>query len=200
MHFRVKRRSIRRALHGLRGERHQRPSPPVPPSATQLPASPFPSCNYLHRVVGGKRGRISCCRAASPTTSRSWRRSAVLPRRTHGFAQPPSRVWWGGLMAADAAAKPGFEPRRSRGSIFPRQPCAADERAVALNRAFTKDRGALRGYTDKIDPAKKTVASRCLMLHRLFPLANAYFSRLGYTVLPARHHRAGPPGTGERAR
>ncbi|MFR7733994.1 MAG: acyl-CoA dehydratase activase-related protein [Collinsella sp.] len=58
-------------------------------------------------------------------------------------------------------------------------------RAVALNRAFYKKTEELcDGYTDKIDPAKKTVGiPRCLMLHRLFPLANAYFSRLGYNVL-----------------
>ena len=42
----------------------------------------------------------------------------------------------------------------------------------------------LKGYDGRIDPAKKTVGvPRCLMLHKLFPMANVFFRELGFNVL-----------------
>ncbi len=42
----------------------------------------------------------------------------------------------------------------------------------------------LRGYNPTIDPAKKTIGvPRCLMLHKLFPMANTFFRELGFNVL-----------------
>ena len=41
----------------------------------------------------------------------------------------------------------------------------------------------LKGYDGRIDPAKKTVGvPRCLMLHKLFPMANVFFRELGFNV------------------
>lgn len=42
----------------------------------------------------------------------------------------------------------------------------------------------LKGYTGKIDPAKKTVGVPfVLMIHKFFPMANAFFTSLGYNVV-----------------
>ncbi len=42
----------------------------------------------------------------------------------------------------------------------------------------------LEGYTGKIDPKKKTVGvPYVLMIHKFFPMANAFFTSLGYNVL-----------------
>ena len=46
------------------------------------------------------------------------------------------------------------------------------------------DRLLLNGYTGKRDPGKKTVGIPfVLMIHKFFPMANAFFSSLGYNVL-----------------
>ena len=42
----------------------------------------------------------------------------------------------------------------------------------------------LEGYDPQRDPAKKTVGiPRALMLHKLFPMANAFFKQLGFNVV-----------------
>ena len=44
-----------------------------------------------------------------------------------------------------------------------------------------------QGYTGELDPEKKTVGiPRALMLHKLFPMANAFFKALGFNVLLSR--------------
>lgn len=61
-----------------------------------------------------------------------------------------------------------------------------DRAAVKANRCFFRktEELFLEGYDPTIDPAKQTVGiPRCLMLHKLFPMANAFFSHLGYNVL-----------------
>lgn len=63
---------------------------------------------------------------------------------------------------------------------------AADAEAIAANRAFFRrvDELYLEGYDPARDPAKKTVGiPRCLMMHKLFPMANAFFRTLGYNVV-----------------
>ena len=42
----------------------------------------------------------------------------------------------------------------------------------------------LRGYDPSIDPTKKTIGiPRCLMIHKLFPMANVFFRELGFNVV-----------------
>lgn len=63
---------------------------------------------------------------------------------------------------------------------------AIDPDQIALNRKFFQktEEFYLEGYDSRIDSAKKTVGiPRCLMLHKLFPLANAFFKTLGYNVV-----------------
>lgn len=148
--------------------------------------------NYLHRVVGGKRvgshivlqGGVAY-NPAIVEAFRSFYPDALTVSPNFAISGAVGAA----LMAADAAAKPGFELTAFKGFDLSGTTAAGrgvDEHAVALNRAFYKktEELFLEGYTGKIDPAKKTVGiPRCLMLHRLFPLANAYFSRLGYNVL-----------------
>ena len=57
---------------------------------------------------------------------------------------------------------------------------------VDANRAFFRktEEFYLEGYDPARDPAKKTVGvPRCLMLHKLFPMVNAFFRQLGFNVL-----------------
>lgn len=57
---------------------------------------------------------------------------------------------------------------------------------VEANRAFFRktEEFYLEGYDPARDPAKKTVGvPRCLMLHKLFPMVNAFFRQLGFNVL-----------------
>lgn len=57
---------------------------------------------------------------------------------------------------------------------------------IEANRAFFRktEEFYLEGYDPARDPAKKTVGvPRCLMLHKLFPMVNAFFRQLGFNVL-----------------
>ncbi len=61
-----------------------------------------------------------------------------------------------------------------------------DPAEIAANRAFFHkvDEMFLEGYDPTRNPAKKTVGiPRCLMLHKLFPMANAFFKQLGFNVV-----------------
>lgn len=61
-----------------------------------------------------------------------------------------------------------------------------DPEEIAANRAFFHkvDEMYLEGYDPVHDPAKKTVGiPRALMLHKLFPMANAFFKQLGFNVV-----------------
>lgn len=57
---------------------------------------------------------------------------------------------------------------------------------IEANRSFFRQSKEfyLEGYSDHIDPSRKTVGvPRALMLYKFFPLANAYFRHLGYNVV-----------------
>lgn len=61
-----------------------------------------------------------------------------------------------------------------------------DPEEIAANRAFFHkvDEMYLEGYDPVRDPAKKAVGiPRALMLHKLFPMANAFFKQLGFNVV-----------------
>ncbi len=62
----------------------------------------------------------------------------------------------------------------------------ADEKELAENYRFyarTKEL-FLENYDGKLEPGKKTVGiPRCLMMHKLFPMANGFFTSLGFQVL-----------------
>lgn len=75
----------------------------------------------------------------------------------------------------------------------------AQNSEIARNIAFYEqaDKLLLEGYTGQIDPDKKTVGvPYVLMIHKFFPMANAFFSALGFNVVrptrQARRHSAFP--------
>ncbi|WP_322155382.1 acyl-CoA dehydratase activase [Paratractidigestivibacter sp.] len=148
--------------------------------------------NYLHRVVGAK-----------PVGSHIVLQGGVAynPAIVEAF-----RAFWGdvitvspyfavsgaagaALMAGEKATEPGFSGTAFKGFDLAgsgRTAPEVDQAQVALNRAFyaRTEELFLKDYDGSRDPAKKTVGiPRCLMLHRLFPLANQFFSQLGYNVV-----------------
>ena len=148
--------------------------------------------NYLHRVVGAKhvgshivlQGGVAYNPAIVEAFRAFWGDSVTVSPH---FAV--SGAVGAALMAAEEAAKPGFEGTAFKGFDLAggeRTAPEVDQEQVALNRAFyaRTEELFLKDYTGERDPAKKTVGiPRCLMLHRLFPLANQYFSKLGYNVV-----------------
>ncbi len=148
--------------------------------------------NYLHRVVGAKpvgahivlQGGVAYNPAVVEAFRAYWGDAVTVSPH---FAV--SGAVGAALMAAEKAAEPGFEGTAFKGfdlARSSRQAHEVDQEQVALNRAFyaRTEELFLKDYTGERDPAKKTVGiPRCLMLHRLFPLANQFFTQLGYNVV-----------------
>ena len=144
--------------------------------------------NYLHKVVGSKRvgerivlqGGV----AYNPGIVAAFQ-SACGGRVTVNPYFAISGAYGAALMAQEAV---GTAPSRFRGYDFDDAPQTAkgSDRQIQQNKAFFgKARELLlEGYTGEIDPRKKTVGvPYCLMIHRFFPMANAFFQSLGYNVL-----------------
>ncbi len=148
--------------------------------------------NYLHRVVGAKpvgehivlQGGVAYNPAIVEAFRAFWGDAVTVSPH---FAV--SGAVGAALMAAEKAAEPGFEGTAFKGFDLAgssRQANEAGQEQVALNRAFyaRTEELFLKDYSGERDPAKKTVGiPRCLMLHRLFPLANQFFMQLGYNVV-----------------
>ena len=148
--------------------------------------------NYLHRVVGSKRvgehivlqGGVAYNPAIVEAFRTFWGDAVTVSPH---FAV--SGAVGAALMAAEKAADPAFEGTAFKGFDLTGASGGArevDRAQVALNRAFYARAEALflKDYMGGRSAAKKTVGiPRCLMLHRLFPLANKYFSQLGYNVV-----------------
>lgn len=148
--------------------------------------------NYLHKVVGSKPvgskvvlqggvafnpGIVAAFRAlcGDEVTISPW------------FAV--SGAVGAGLMALEAhAASPGCFFTSFRGLDLSGEGFSGariDPGQVKANRAFYRrsEELFLEGMDSAIDPAKKTVGvPRALLMHKLFPLANAFFHHLGYNV------------------
>lgn len=149
--------------------------------------------NYLNKVVGGKPvGRRVVLQggvAYNPAIVAAF-------RQFYGEALTVS-PWFavsgavGAALLARELLRAGGLPEGTAFRGFSLERPARARRAVsreevAANRAFFRKSAALylEGYDPTIDPRKKTVGiPRCLMLHKLFPLANAFFRQLGYNVV-----------------
>lgn len=143
--------------------------------------------NYLHKVVGSKPvgqhivlqggvdynpGIVAAFQSAygdrvqvSPVFSISGAYGAALLAR-EAVGDAPSR-----FVGFDSPAK-GAEDSRSA--------------EIQKNIDFYKqaDKLLLEGYTGKRDPRKKTVGVPfALMIHKFFPMANAFFTSLGFNVV-----------------
>ncbi len=143
--------------------------------------------NYLHKVVGSKHvGQHIVLQGGvdyNPGIVAAFQ-SAYGSRVQVNPCFSISGAYGAALLAQEAV---GQAPSRFIGFDSPAQ-LADDSRSAEIqkNIDFYKlaDRLLLDGYTGKRDPAKKTVGVPfALMIHKFFPMANAFFTSLGFNVI-----------------
>lgn len=144
--------------------------------------------NYLHRVVGTKRvgdhivlqGGVNYNAGIVAAFKQIYGdRVTVSPWFAVSGAVGAALLAW--EAGVDQTAFRGFD--LSGGCAKKKRVDAAE---IERNRAFFHqgEELMLEDYTGKIDPAKKTVGvPRCLMIFKLFPLVNAFFTQLGFNVV-----------------
>ena len=143
--------------------------------------------NYLHKVVGSKpvgqhivlQGGVDY----NPGIVAAFQ-SAYGDRIQVSPVFSISGAYGAALLAHEAV---GDAPSRFVGFDSPAQD-AEDSRSAEIqkNIDFYKqaDKLLLEGYTGKRDPRKKTVGVPfALMIHKFFPMANAFFTSLGFNVV-----------------
>lgn len=147
---------------------------------------PVGSRPVLQGGIAYNRGIVAAFRAAfgqelvvSPCFSVSGAYGAALLARERA-RQPGFASTFCGIEEAPGKRSCGAASER-HGSPIPAHP--AKERSLD---AAPRD-PLLDGYDGTIDPRKPTVGIPfALMIHKFFPLANAFFSELGYNVLLSR--------------
>ena len=143
--------------------------------------------NYLHKVVGSKpvgqhivlQGGVDY----NPGIVAAFQ-SAYGDRVQVSPVFSISGAYGAALLAQEAV---GDAPSQFVGFDSPAQ-AAEDSRSAEIqkNIDFYKqaDKLLLEGYTGKRDPRKKTVGVPfALMIHKFFPMANAFFTSLGFNVV-----------------
>ena len=143
--------------------------------------------NYLHKVVGSKpvgqhivlQGGVDY----NPGIVAAFQ-SAYGDRVQVSPVFSISGAYGAALLAQEAV---GDAPSRFVGFDSPAKD-AEDNRSAEIqkNIDFYKqaDKLLLEGYTGKRDPRKKTVGVPfALMIHKFFPMANAFFTSLGFNVV-----------------
>lgn len=143
--------------------------------------------NYLHKVVGSKpvgqhivlQGGVNY----NPGIVAAFQ-SAYGDRVQVSPVFSISGAYGAALLAQEAV---GDAPSQFVGFDSPAQ-AADDSRSAEIqkNIDFYKqaDKLLLEGYTGKRDPRKKTVGVPfALMIHKFFPMANAFFTSLGFNVV-----------------
>lgn len=143
--------------------------------------------NYLHKVVGSKpvgqhivlQGGVDY----NPGIVAAFQ-SAYGDRIQVSPIFSISGAYGAALLAQEAV---GDAPSRFVGFDSPAKD-AEDSRSAEIqkNIDFYKqaDKLLLEGYTGKRDPCKKTVGVPfALMIHKFFPMANAFFTSLGFNVV-----------------
>lgn len=143
--------------------------------------------NYLHKVVGSKpvgqhivlQGGVDY----NPGIVAAFQ-SAYGDRIQVSPIFSISGAYGAALLAQEAV---GDAPSRFVGFDSPAKD-AEDSRSAEIqkNIDFYKqaDKLLLEGYTGKCDPRKKTVGVPfALMIHKFFPMANAFFTSLGFNVV-----------------
>ena len=158
--------------------------------------------NYLHKVVNnkpvGRRIVLQGGVAYNPAIVAAFRAYAGDNLTVSPYFAVSGAVG-AALLAAEAqgvlsvqtgvTADKTFPPSNFKGWDLSGASHAArrvDPDEIAANRAFFHkvDEMYLEGYDPVRDPAKKTVGvPRALMLHKLFPMANAFFKQLGFNVV-----------------
>ena len=143
--------------------------------------------NYLHKVVGthpvGQYIVLQGGVAYNPGIVAAFR--AVFGDRLQvNPCFPISGAFGAALLAREAVGRGESRFTGFDGSALKQS--TTQEQEIRQNTAFYQQANKLllAGYTGKRDPHKKTVGVPfCLMIHKFFPMANAFFSALGYNVL-----------------
>lgn len=135
--------------------------------------------NYLHKVVGTRRvGEHIVLQGGVAYNAGivSAFRAFYGDRITVSPYFPVS-----GAVGAALLAKEDFGNER-KGQ---KRPESAAEKMAANYRFYARTKELfLENYNGRHEKGKKTVGiPRCLMMHKLFPMANAYFTQLGFQVL-----------------
>ena len=143
--------------------------------------------NYLHKVVGshpvGQHIVLQGGVAYNPGIVAAFR-SAFGDRLQVNPCFPISGAFGVALLAQEAVGDGESRFVGFDGPALAENSARAQE--IQQNTAFYQQANKLlrAGYTGKRDPHKKTVGVPfCLMIHKFFPMANAFFSALGYNVL-----------------
>ena len=148
--------------------------------------------NYLHKVVGSKpvghhivlQGGV----AYNPGIVAAFE-AAFGGNVTVNPLFSISGAYGAALLAQEAMEARPEQASRFRGYDFDaagQVRDARDVKEIQKNKAFygRAQELLLKDYTGEIDPRRKTVGiPYCLMIHRFFPMANAFFKSLGYNVL-----------------
>ena len=158
--------------------------------------------NYLHRVVGSKpvgqhvvlQGGVAYNPAivaafrqalgGALTVSPWFAVSGAVGAALLALDEMRAAAGEGASVDVLARAQTAFKGWDLSGSSRARHAVSAAD--IEANRAFFRktEEFYLEGYDPARDPAKKTVGvPRCLMLHKLFPMVNAFFRQLGFNVL-----------------
>ena len=148
--------------------------------------------NYLHKVVGTKpvgqrivlQGGV-CYNPALVAAFKQFYGNRVTPNPHFAV----SGAFGAALLAlehfqAQDGLQTTFKGFDLSGTGKARAQVSSEE--VERNLAyFARTKAAYeQGYTGQIEPGKKTVGiPRALMMHKLFPMANAFFKALGFNVL-----------------
>lgn len=141
--------------------------------------------NYLHKVVGskpvGSRVVLQGGVAYNPGIVAAFQQE-LGERLTVSPCFPISGAYGAALLALEAVCGPS----RFRGFNAAAETEHAAGLGAAENIAFYRQAGALLldGYDPTRAPGKKTVGvPYALMIHKFFPMANAFFRNLGLNVL-----------------
>ncbi len=144
--------------------------------------------NYLHKVVAGKPvGRRIVLQGGvnyNPGIVAAFQ-AAYGERVQVSPCFAVSGAFGAAMLALEAA---GDGESRFTGFDAAQTAAADDAQSaeIARNIAFYEqaDKLLLEGYTGQIDPNKKTVGvPYVLMIHKFFPMANAFFGTLGFNVV-----------------
>lgn len=149
--------------------------------------------NYLHKVVGskpvGSRVVLQGGVAFNPGIVAAFRALCGEAVTISPWFAVSGAVG-AGLMAIEVrASSKGCFSTTFRGLDLSGEGLSGvgiDPGQVKANRAFYRrsEELFLEGVETVVDPAKKTVGvPRALLMHKLFPLANAFFHHLGYNVV-----------------
>lgn len=144
--------------------------------------------NYLHKVVGSKpvgehivlQGGV----AYNPGIVAAFQQ-AYGSRLSVSPCFSISGAYGAALLAMETV---GEHPSGFRGFDFPGKEVSRQQlnEEIRRNIAFYRQAGdlLLEGYDGRLDPDKKTVGvPYALMIHKFFPMANAFFKDLGFNVL-----------------